>query len=112
MPTLYQGLDELTVTLQGYLIPQHILKADRHAPGLLAGLARLRELDARDDTSLASDIAWAQAQYAQARAVVLARTPRSPRPPTATGTFAPAGALREWQGVIASLEALAASPAR
>jgi len=111
VPALYQGLDELTVTLQGYLIPQQLLKADRQVPGLLAGLARLRELDSRDDRSLASDIAWAQAQYAQARAVTLASSPRIGRRPAA-GLMATSGALREWQGVIASLEALAASAAR
>lgn len=110
LPALYQGLDELTATLQGYLIPQQLLKADQHAPGLLPGLARLRALDARDDTSLASDVAWAHAQYAQARAAVLAGTPRRAGLPT--GGRVPSGALREWQRVIASLEALEATMAR
>ncbi|HEU5442146.1 MAG TPA: hypothetical protein VFU88_22900 [Ktedonobacterales bacterium] len=110
LPVLYQGLDELTTTLQGYLIPQQLLKADQRAPGLLPGLARLRALDARDDTSLASDVAWAHAQYAQARAAAMAGS--AGRAGVPAGVRTSSGPLREWQRVIASLEALGAFMAR
>ncbi len=66
LPTssLYQGLYELYSAFQGYLIPQHIVHADTQTPGLLTGIARLRALDAQEDTSLQSDLAWAETQLA------------------------------------------------
>jgi hypothetical protein len=64
--TLYNGLYELSSALHGDLIPRHVLGAsgDPRYPGALASVTRLRALDASGDTSLASDLAWAQAQYA------------------------------------------------
>ncbi|MFI5273458.1 MAG: hypothetical protein ACHQ4H_10550 [Ktedonobacterales bacterium] len=100
--TLYQGLSELTSAVHGYLIPHHILGRDTHTPGLLPGIAYLRQLDAGDDTSLASDLAWAHAQYTLARST-LTHLPR--QRPTAYQRVPP-GALREWQTTIASLETL------
>ena len=64
--TLYNGLYRLSSALHGDLVPRHILGAsgDPRYPGALASVTRLRALDASGETSLASDLAWAQAQYA------------------------------------------------
>jgi len=67
MRALYQGLYELSSALQGDVVAHHITGVSARYPGLLASLARLRSLDAQEDTSLESDLAWAHAQYAQAR---------------------------------------------
>jgi hypothetical protein len=60
--SLYQGLYELSSGFQGHIIPHHIGDRDPHSPGLLTGIARLRRLDSLEDTSLQSDLAWAEAQ--------------------------------------------------
>jgi hypothetical protein len=103
---LYAGLYELSSGLQGYAIPRHVLSTDERALGLLPGIRRLRALDAREDTALAADIAWARAQYAYAR---------SAGGPMASGVSPRAQAQRwadstlgEWQRVIADLESLQA----
>lgn len=67
MRALYQGLYELSSALQGDVVAHHITGVSARYPGLLASVARLRTLDAQEDTSLESDLAWAHAQYAQAR---------------------------------------------
>lgn len=106
--TLYQGLYELTSMLHGYLVPHHIADLDDRAPGLLSSIARLRTLDRTQDTSLASDIAWAREQCAFVQRVSAGPTQhglralfdRSPRQPWL------AAALREWRETIAALERL------
>ncbi len=67
--SLAQGLDELASAIQGEIVPRHIvgLSGDDRYPGALAAIERLMALDARENTSLESDIAWARAQYAAAR---------------------------------------------
>ncbi len=67
MRALYQGLYELSSALQGDVVAHHITGVSARYPGLLASVARLRALDAEEDTSLDSDLAWAHTQYAQAR---------------------------------------------
>lgn len=64
--TLYSGLYELSSALHGDIAPRHILGAsgDPRYPGALTSVTRLRTPGAGGDTSLASDIAWARAQYA------------------------------------------------
>ena len=64
--TLYAGLYELSSSLQGDIVPHHIRSASAQYPGLLASISRLRSLDAQDDTSIESDLAWARAQYTYA----------------------------------------------
>lgn len=105
--TLYAGLSELTATLQGYLIPHQLVGRDVRTPGLLLAIARLRQLDTNEPATLASDIVWARAQYAMARAAVIqARSlPRAARG-VARPAPLPPGVLREWQATIAALEAL------
>jgi hypothetical protein len=93
---LYAGLYEISSSFQGYTIPTHIMSLDQRAPGLFASIARLRALDAREDTSLAADIAWAHAQYALARAAV----------PQGDTSYWGLSALRDWQHVLADLESL------
>lgn len=112
--TLYAGLSELTATLQGYLIPYHLVGRDTRTPGLLPAIARLRQLDATDEPTLASDIAWARAQYAAARAALMqsrSAPPASARRATARPALLPPGMLRDWQATLAALEWLAGSEA-
>ena len=110
--SLHQGLYELAATIQGDLVPHNIRDLSGEYPGLLTGIQRLRVLHAREESSLASDLAWAHAQYA------LARTAQS----GATGQHAAVGggatgrqrwagfAARQWQDVIAALEHLQRTP--
>src|SRR5260370_10318623 len=77
--TLRAGLDELTSGLQGYIVPNHLIGLSQRTPGLFWGIAQLRTLDAHEETSLESDIAWAHAQYSLAR---------QPHPSTQVGTIA------------------------
>lgn len=97
--TLYRGLDELTTMLQGYLIPNHVTDMNPQTPGILTGIARLRMLDAREDISLRTDIAWARAQYA----FVYHTHYESGTPQTRAWAVM---ALREWQETITVLESL------
>src|SRR5258706_8240986 len=108
--TLRAGLDELTSGLQGYVVPNHLIGLSQHTPGLFWGIAQLRALDAHEETSLESDIAWAHAQYSLAR---------QPHPSTQAGmisavnarsSHAPArwaaAAAQEWRDTISALERL------
>jgi hypothetical protein len=60
--SLYQGLYELSSALQGHIVPRHIGDLDSRTPGLLTGISRLRRLDVEEETSLQSDLLWAEAQ--------------------------------------------------
>jgi hypothetical protein len=108
--SLRAGLDELTSGLQGYIVPNHLIGLSPRTPGLFGGIAQLRTLDAREETSLASDIAWARAQYDLAK---------RPHPSTQAGiipavnarsSHAPArwaaAAAQEWRDTISALERL------
>src|SRR5262249_53540173 len=113
LPTsaLYAGLYELASGLQGYTIPTHITAADEQRPGLLAGIPRLRALDAREDTALAADITWAREQYAFARSVQVGQATQLAAASGPAGTYADTrrwmtAALRDWQDVLAALESL------
>jgi hypothetical protein len=99
---LYRGLYELSSALHGYVVAHHIADMNERTPGLLSGIARLRELTRREDTALDADIAWARAQFAFVRDF---STPDA-------GVARPGadGALREWRETIAALEALRSSP--
>jgi hypothetical protein len=111
--TLYQGLYELTSTLQGYIIPNHVTDVNPQAPGLLSGIARLRQLDTEEDTSLRSDLAWAHQQYAYTSSVAEDGQggPGMDRAPSADARRWAAIAAREWQETILALEYLRASHA-
>lgn len=98
--SLYRGLDELTATLQGYLMPNHVADLNDQTPGLLTGIARLYALDAYEDTSVESDIAWAHTQLAFAQNAQ-ARTGTARQ----SASWAMA-ATREWRNTIATLEGL------
>ena len=110
---LYQGLYELSSSLQGDIVPHHIRSASAQYPGLLASISRLRGLDAQDDTSIAGDLAWAQAQYTYAYNAYM-HTGASPARINAsahtgdTHTWA-AQATNEWRTVIGFLEHLRTS---
>jgi|SRR5690348_5265770 len=95
---LYRGLYELSSALHGYVVAHHIADMNERTPGLLGGIARLRELTRREDTALDADIAWARAQYAFVRDLST-RDAGGARPGAD-------GALREWRETITALEAL------
>lgn len=103
--SLAQGLDELSSAMQGEIVPRHItgLSGDDRYPGALAAIERLLALDAREDTSLESDIAWARAQYVAARdeEARLAAQPEQNllRPPAAHDAY-------EWAATVGLLEGM------
>ena len=107
IPALYHGLYELSSALQGHIVPHHITESASESPGLLMGVALLRLLDQREDHSIEADIAWAQAQLAQARET-LARM-GAVRAPTMTPDTAAwvARSVREWDDALRHLIALA-----
>jgi hypothetical protein len=97
---LYTGLYELSAALQGDIIPHCINDVSTEAPGLLSGIALLRALDAREDTSLEADIAWAKSQFVLARATSeQLRAAHSAAVPMATMQWA-AQAIGEWQVIV------------
>lgn len=103
---LYSGLYELSAALQGDIIPHYIHNVSAQTPGLLSGIALLRALDTSEDTSLESDIAWAQAQLAVARATYnQLRANPSAAVPAATMQWA-ASAGTEWQAIADMLMSL------
>ncbi|GEM_PF-939880 len=109
--TLYQGLYELSSSLQGDVVPHHITGVSAQYPGLLASIAQLRILDAEEDTSLESDLAWAHGQYATAYNTYtrLSEQVASPRQQTRQAHDARAWAAhtaQEWRQVITFLEYL------
>jgi hypothetical protein len=65
LPVLYAGLDELASTFQGHVVPHLLADISPDKPGLLAGIRRLRELDASEDRSIEADIVWARAQLSE-----------------------------------------------
>jgi hypothetical protein len=101
---LYTGLDELTSMLQGYLIPRHIADLNDQTPGLLSGIAHLRQLDASEGNSLETDLAWASAQYAFTHAL-RGRAGRNPTGGPQAQQWIEA-ALRDWQETIVILTRL------
>lgn len=107
---LYAGLYELTSGFQGYLVPNHITSHDERSPGLLAGIARLRALDASEETTLDSDIAWARAQQSfveRLQAGMPAGTiPTAVVRSTHQGPAWAAEAMHEWHQTISALERL------
>ncbi|MGZ3581960.1 MAG: hypothetical protein ACXWP6_04370 [Ktedonobacterales bacterium] len=108
--TLYQSLYELSSTLQGYVIPHHITNTSESMPGIFTSIRYLRALTAQEDTSLASDIAWAQAQYNYAHSMLAAATaPRSSGPanmPALDSRQSALAVVSGWQEVLATLETL------
>jgi hypothetical protein len=98
---LYRGLYELSSALHGYVVAHHIADLNERTPGLLNGIARLRELTRREDTALEADIAWARTQYAFVRDLTT-RDAGDARPGAD-------GALREWRETITALERLRSS---
>jgi hypothetical protein len=132
LPTLYAGLYELTATFQGHLVPHHLSDLSPDRPGLISGIALLRQLDATEDRSIAADLTWARGQLAEVErtaANLPASATAQPRPSAwqgLTGLFRrePANgasrpvtprawaedAQREWRATIGALETLRAAP--
>jgi hypothetical protein len=131
---LYDGLYELASAFQGHVVPHHLADLSHDMPGLLSGIALLRQLDAAEDRSIAADLAWAHAQLAELERVesglpleassarggatrnLLAGLFRGPRAEPHTAAGAPRGARawavqakREWQETIATLSSLRAT---
>lgn len=108
--TLHGGLDELTSGLQGYIVPNHLIGFNQRTPGLLWGIAQLRTLDAHEETSLESDIAWAHAQYGLAQQLHPSAQLGTIPAVNARSSHAPArwaaAAAQEWRDTISALERL------
>jgi hypothetical protein len=116
IPALAQGLYELADTVQGD-VTQHLIRdVSADYPGLLTAIERLRTLNATQDTSLASDIAWAESQYAAVAGA------RPPEPGFFARVFGRHGrgslrgtarwatqATQEWRSLIATLQAMQAT---
>ena len=98
--SLYQGLYELSSSFQGYIIPHHITDLDARTPGLLTGITRLRQLDIQEDTSVQSDLRWAQSQLRSVQEFL-----QSPSLSSAQREWA-ATAASEWQHTIHLLASL------
>lgn len=116
---LYHGLYELSSAIQGHIVPHHMTETTTESPGLLMGLGLLRLLDQQEDHSIRADVAWVQAQLAQARET-LARlgVKRSPLSALArlgarfSGMTTPdtaawvARTIRDWEDALAQLTEL------
>lgn len=106
---LCAGLYTLSAMIQGDVIVHHIDDLNRNYPGLLTGIARLRQLAAAEDTSLESDLAWAYAQRAyvlnQAHSLERSalRVPEHERAPLHAQVLA---AVAEWEAIIHELARL------
>ena len=105
---LYQGLSEIALALQGDVVFRRIRDLSPNYPGLVTTSARLRAQLAIS-TPIADDIAWAREQLAELRDA----QPAKPRGFGARlfGGFgrkggaarSGAGAVREWEDVVAAL---------
>ncbi|MBF6591262.1 MAG: hypothetical protein IVW57_12150 [Ktedonobacterales bacterium] len=103
---LYQGLYELSSAWQGDVAQNHVLDVSPAFHGLLTGITRLRAMDAREDASLESDLAWAHGQYALARGTQEPAAPSSGPPPPAHMSQWAALAAQDWYDTITALERL------
>lgn len=109
---LCAGLYELASIVQGDVALRHIRDVSSSYPGLLSSIAQLRAFAAQGDCSLASDIAWAQAQYAsvvdQSRRLSAQRL--APQSPGQAGLLDwTSHAAHEWMTVIRALEQMRVS---
>lgn len=135
LSNLHAGLYELAETIQGDIVLRHLRDVSAEHPGLITGIARLRQLDATEDRSVNADVTWARGQLAElARlsAELAGSSGATPSPPPRRGLSALfrrgpitqsvalgstgaaaflARAQRDWNDTIAALEALRA-PAR
>jgi hypothetical protein len=105
---LDQGLNELTLALQGDVVPRRIRDLGRDYPGLVTSIAGLRKQLATP-APMEADIAWASEQLAELQGVqreksrglgarLFAGFGRKGGAGRSDG-----GAMREWESVIAAL---------
>jgi hypothetical protein len=104
MRALYEGLAELTLALQGDVVPRRIRDLSPTYPGLLTALAMLRA-HAAAPASIEADLVWAREQLAELRgeqpglgARLLSRFSR-----TRGGARLTEGARSEWESIVSSL---------
>jgi hypothetical protein len=117
MRSLYGGLSEIALELQGDLVPRRIRDLSPDYPGLVTTISRLRAALATP-APIESDIAWAREQLAELQKA----QPERPRGFGARlfgafgrkGSAASSGdtARREWEGVIAALMRMQGAPPR
>jgi hypothetical protein len=108
---LYQGLNELTMALQGDVAPRRIRDLSQDYPGLITTLVTLRA-SLVTPAPIEADISWAREQVAQLRAD--RKTQRRGLGARLFGGFrrksdaarASENATREWESVIAALVSL------
>lgn len=112
--SLALGLQTLSATFEGDLIPHHMQDLDQRHVGLLTGLATIARLDPAE-TRIESDIAWAQGELDRARAMLhgkrgLGKVTRPLAP--VTGNLWAQQLVVEWERTVAQLEALRDIPQR
>ena len=133
LSSLHAGLYELAEGVQGDVVLRHLRDVSADHPGLLTGIARLRQLDATEDRSVEADVAWARGQLAELErlsATIAGKAGQTPSAPARRGLGALfrrgpatkstllgstgaaaflAQARREWSDTITALEALRAA---
>ncbi len=107
--SLALGLETLSSTFEGDLIPHHMLDLDARHVGLLNGILTIARLDP-GAADLAADIAWARGELERARAVLIGSKGgpgRVTRPLTSvTGNLWQKQIVAEWERTVALLESL------
>jgi len=107
--SLALGLETLSATFEGDLIPHHMLDLDARHVGLQTGILTIARLDP-STADLAADVAWARGELERARATLLGSRNgpgRVTRPLTAvTGNLWQKQIVTEWERTVALLEAL------
>lgn len=106
---LYAGLYALSARIQGDVVLHHIHDLSASYPGLLTGIARLRERTLIDDTALESDLAWVYAQraYALSQAHTLEHNDSGmPRQERAQLRAQALSAVAEWEAILHELARL------
>jgi hypothetical protein len=106
--SLALGLQTLSATFEGDLVPHHLLDLDERHVGLVTALAAIARLDPAE-ARLEVDIAWARGELDQARLLLQdhrgpGRVTRPLTPPT--GNLWARQLVAEWEHTLAQLEAL------
>ena len=112
--SLALGLQMLSSTFEGDLIPHHMQDIDQRHVGLLTSLATIAQLDG-NEARIEHDIAWAQAELARAREMLVVKrgVGRVTRPLTlVTGNLWARQLVAEWERTVAQLESMRATPQR
>ena len=112
--SLTLGLQTLSSTFAGDLLPHHMQDIDQRHVGLLTGLATIARLDG-NAANIEHDIAWAQAELARAREMLTGKrgVGRVTRPlAPVTGNLWARQLVDEWERTVAQLATMRGIPQR